>query len=134
MNLILTAIGILLLLVSLAGTSFGVYMATDPKTRGQGALFAVWWVSGVAAASGVLMRDVVTFAVGLLCLLVAGVVLAFEGGRQSPRRGERTTQWGEPWAATNARIPKRLQRRTGPGATDRLPVAVFADPARRAGF
>ena len=83
MNLFLSAIGILLLLVSLAGTLFGVYMATDPKTRGQGTLFAVWWVSGVAAASGVLMRDVVTFAVGLLCLLVAGVVLAFEGGRQS---------------------------------------------------
>jgi hypothetical protein len=82
-NLFLSAIGILLLLVSLAGTLFGVYMATDPKTRGQGTLFAVWWVSGVAAASGVLMRDVVTFAVGLLCLLVAGVVLAFEGGRQS---------------------------------------------------
>lgn len=37
----------------------------------------------MAAASGVLMRDVVTFAVGLLCLLVAGMVLAFEGGRQS---------------------------------------------------
>ena len=72
-----------MLVVSLAGTLFGVYMATDPKPRGQGTLFAVWWVSGVAAASGVLMRDVVTSAVGLLCLLVAGAVLAFEGGRQS---------------------------------------------------
>jgi hypothetical protein len=79
----LTAIGLLLLLVSLAGIFFGVYMATDPRTRGQGTLFAVWWVPGLAAASGVLMRDVVTFAVGLLCLLVAGAVLAFEGGRQS---------------------------------------------------
>ena len=83
MNAILTAVGLLLLLVSLAGISFGVYMATDPRTRGQGVLFAVWWVPGLAAASGVLMRDVVTFAVGLLCFLVAGVVLAFEGGRQS---------------------------------------------------
>lgn len=72
-----------MLLVSLAGIFFGVYMATDPRTRGQGVLFAVWWIPGLAAASGVLMRDVVTFAVGLLCLLVAGVALAFEGGRQS---------------------------------------------------
>ena len=79
----MTAIGLFLLLVSLAGIFFGTYMATDPRTRGQGTLFAVWWVPGVAAASGVLMRDVVTFAVGLLCFLVAGAVLAFEGGRQS---------------------------------------------------
>jgi hypothetical protein len=82
-SVILTVIGLLLLLVSLAGIFFGTYMATDPRTRGQGTLFAVWWVPGVAAASGVLMRDVVTFAVGLFCLLVAGAVLAFEGGRQS---------------------------------------------------
>ena len=79
----MTVIGLLLLLVSLAGIFFGVFMATDPQTRGQGTLFAVWWVPGLAAASGVLMRDVVTFTVGLLCLLVAGAVLAFEGGRQS---------------------------------------------------
>ena len=98
MNLILTAIGILLLLVSLAGTLFGVYMATDPKTRGQGTLFAIWWVSGVAAASGVLMRDVVTFAVGLLCLLVAGVVLAFEGGasEQAPGAAKERLNRGDP--------------------------------------
>jgi hypothetical protein len=79
----LTVIGLLLLLVSVAGIFFGVFMATDPKTRGQGTLFAVWWVPGLAAASGVLMRDVVTFAVGLLCFLVAGAALAFEGGRPS---------------------------------------------------
>ena len=79
----MTVIGLLLLLVSVAGVSFGVFMAADPKTRGQGTLFAVWWVPGLAAASGVLMRDVVTFAVGLLCFLVAGAALAFEGGRPS---------------------------------------------------
>jgi hypothetical protein len=82
-SVILTVIGLLLLLVSVAGIFFGIFMATDPKTRGQGTLFAVWWVPGLASASGVLMRDVVTFAVGLLCLLVAGAVVAFEGGRQS---------------------------------------------------
>jgi hypothetical protein len=82
-SVILTVIGLLFLLVSLTGIFFGIYMATDPRTRGQGVLFSVWWVPGLAAASGVLMRDVVTFAVGLLCLLVAGAVLAFEGGRPS---------------------------------------------------
>ncbi len=92
----MTAIGLLSLLVSLAGIFFGVYMATDPRTRGQGALFAVWWVPGLAAASGVLMRDVVTFAVGLFCLLVAGAVLAFEGGRQSkPPAGRKNDLSGE---------------------------------------
>jgi hypothetical protein len=77
----LSAIGTLLILASLAGVVFGVYMATNPKTREPGMLFAVWWVPAVAAASGVLMRDVVTFVVGFLCFLVAGAVFTFEGGR-----------------------------------------------------
>jgi hypothetical protein len=99
---ILTVIGTLLLLFSLSGMALGVYMAMDPKTRESGKLFAVWWVPGVAAASGVLMRDVVTFAVGTLCFLVAGAVFTFEDGMaRKPtikrtgraRRGpEKTTQ------------------------------------------
>ena len=80
MSSILTAIGTLLLLASLAGTVFGVYMAADTRTREAGKLFAIWWVPAVAAASGVLMRDVVTFVVGTLCFLVAGAVFTFEGG------------------------------------------------------
>ncbi len=93
MGFILTAIGTLLLLLSVAGISFGAFMAADPKTRGPGRLFALWWVPAVAAASGVLMRDVVTFAVGLLCFLVAGAVFILEGGstrRPSARRRART--------------------------------------------
>ncbi len=89
MTVILTAIGLLMLLVSLAGIAFGVYMSADPRTRGRGVLFAVWWVPAVAAASGVLMRDVVTFAVGLLCFLVAGAVFAFDDtarGKPTVRR------------------------------------------------
>ena len=81
MSPILTAIGILLLLTSVAGVTFGVYMAADNKTREAGKLFAIWWVPAVAAASGVLMRDVVTFTVGTLCFLVAGAVFTFENGR-----------------------------------------------------
>ena len=79
----MTTIGFLLLLVCLAGIAFGAYMAADTKTRAPGMLFSVWWVPGVAAASGVLMRDVVTFSVGLFCFLVAGALLAYEGGRHS---------------------------------------------------
>ena len=78
---VLTAIGTLLLLASLAGVAVGAYMAMDAKTRESGKLFAVWWVPAAAAASGVFMRDVVTFAVGVLCFLVAGAVFTFEGGR-----------------------------------------------------
>jgi hypothetical protein len=71
-SLILSAIGLLLLLPSLAAIAFGAFMAMDPKHREAGRFFAVWWVPGAAAASGVLMRDVVTFAVGSLCFLWRG--------------------------------------------------------------
>ena len=84
MSFILTAIGTLLLLLSLAGISFGVFMAADRNTREPGWLFALGWVPAVAASSGVLMRDAVTFTVGLLCFLVAGVVFVLEG--ESARR------------------------------------------------
>ena len=77
----MNVVGTLLLLAALVGVAFGAYMATDSKTRGQGKLFAVWWVPAAAAASGVFMRDVVTFSVGVLCFLVAGAVFTFEDGR-----------------------------------------------------
>jgi hypothetical protein len=80
-SFLLTATGSLLLLASLAGVAIGAYMAMDPKTRESGKLFALWWVPAAAAATGVFMRDVVTFSVGVLCFLVAGAVFTFEGGR-----------------------------------------------------
>jgi hypothetical protein len=80
-SFILTAIGLLLLVGALAGIALGIFMALDPKTRGSGKLFAIWWVPALAAASGVLMRDVVTFAVGIFCFLVAGVVIVLEDRR-----------------------------------------------------
>jgi hypothetical protein len=83
-SFILTAIGLLLLVVALAGIALGIYMAVEPKTRASGRLFAIWWVPGVAAASGVLMRDVVTFAVGIVCFIVAGAVIVLED--RSPRK------------------------------------------------
>ncbi len=89
---ILTVIGTLLLLASLAGVAFGVYMAADPKTRESGKLFAVWWVPAAAAASGMFMRDVVTFTIGTLCFLVAGAVFTFEDGRAQTPAVKRTDE------------------------------------------
>ena len=75
----------MLLVISLAGVALGVYMATDERNREPGVLFAAWWVSGVAGAVGVVMRDGVTFLVGSLCFLVAGAVFVLAGGaRRTP--------------------------------------------------
>ena len=84
MSSILTAIGLLLLVVALAGIALGIFMAVEPKTRESGRLFAIWWVPGLAAASGVLMRDMVTFAVGTVCFLIAGAMIVLEDRR--PRK------------------------------------------------
>jgi uncharacterized membrane protein len=83
---ILTATGFLLLVVALLCVGLGIYMAVEPKTRASGKLFAIWWVPGLAAASGVLMRDVVTFTVGSVCFLIAGAVMVFEDSR--PRKSQ----------------------------------------------
>jgi hypothetical protein len=84
-SFILTGIGTILLLGSLAAICFGVFMAMDAKNRDAGRYFAVWWVPAAAASSGVLMRDVVTFTVGLLCFLVAGAAFGLQGAaRRKP--------------------------------------------------
>jgi hypothetical protein len=80
-SFILTAIGLLLLVVALAGVALGIYMAVDPRTRESGGLFAIWWVPVLAAASGVLMRDIVTFSVGIVCFVIAGAVIVLQDGR-----------------------------------------------------
>jgi hypothetical protein len=103
-NIILTAIGTLLLLLSLAAICFGVFMAMDPKNRDAGRFFAVWWVPAAAAASGVLMRDVVTFAVGSLCFLVAGAVFAFQA--RTPGRRPATKRTREGRRGTSGEIEK----------------------------
>ena len=86
-----------MLVASLAGIALGIFMALDPKTRESGRLFAIWWVPGVAAACGVLMRDVVTFTVGVVCFLVAGGVIFFEDRRpRKPDVREKTEPAREP--------------------------------------
>lgn len=74
----------------MAAIVFGVFMAMDPKNRDSGLFFAAWWVPGAAAATGVLMRDVVTFAVAALCFLVAGTAFALGSGTYGKPSVKRT--------------------------------------------
>jgi hypothetical protein len=109
-SIVLTAIGTLILLLSLAGVLFGVYMSTHPKTRQAGKLFAVWWVPTVAAAAGVFMRDAVTFVVGLVCFLIAGGILLLENSRSERPTARRKGSARRPSSARTTR-----ENRTGKG-------------------
>lgn len=111
MSFLLSVIGFVMLAASLAGIVFGVFMAISSKTSAAGKYFALWWIPGAAAASGVIMKDIVTFAIGFACFCVAGAVFGLEarraGGAKRPvsrkksRKAERTTAENE----------KRSQRR-----------------------
>lgn len=92
MSFLLTATGVVLLIVSLLGVVFGVYMSTHPRSRESGLLFAGWWIPAVGASLGVLLRDPVTFTVGLLCFLVAGTafILTNSGRKSQSARGGRS--------------------------------------------
>ena len=90
-SIILTAIGLLLLAVSIGGVALGLYMAAGKRTRRRGQLFAVLWVPALAASTGVLMRDIVTFTVGLLCFLIAGTVFALQGDVPNEPPADRKT-------------------------------------------
>jgi hypothetical protein len=79
-SIVLSVIGVLLLLVCLAGIALGLYMASENKNREAGLLFAVCWVPAAAGAAGVAMRDWVTFLVGMICFLVAAAVFVVFGG------------------------------------------------------
>ena len=118
MSFVLAAIGLLLLVISLSGIALGLYMAADRRTRSRGRLFAVLWVPALAASSGVLMRDVVTFAVGLLCFLVAGTVFALQAiSHTSPRQAQRKTRPEAPQEPASS-IPKRQPKKTKPAARE----------------
>ena len=117
LTLLLVVIGLLLLLLSLAVVAFGVYMALDERHRERGIFLAVWWVPAVAASIGILMRDSVTFTVGVLCFLVAGTALVLDlrgtrkPARQRPARQKPTGQ--EPVGQEPAEQRPARSRRTG---------------------
>ena len=117
LTLLLVVIGLLLLLLSLAVFAFGVYMALDERHRERGIFLAVWWVPAVAASIGILMRDSVTFTVGVLCFVVAGTALVLDlrgtrkPARQRPVRQKPTGQ--EPAGQEPAEQRPARSRRTG---------------------
>ena len=88
MSFLLAFAGALLLLLSLAGVALGLFMALGNRTREPGLYFALWWTPAVAAAAGILMADLPTFAIGAFCFVVAGAAFALE--RHNARRRARS--------------------------------------------
>ncbi len=117
LTLLLVVIGLLLLLLSLAVFAFGVYMALDEHHRERGIFLAVWWIPAVAASIGILMRDSVTFTVGVLCFVVAGtaLVLDLRGTRRPVRQrlGRQRPLGQEPTRQDPAEQSPLRSRRTG---------------------
>jgi hypothetical protein len=117
LTLLLVVIGLLLLLLSLAVFAFGVYMALVERHRERGIFLAVWWIPAVAASIGILMRDSVTFAVGVLCFVVAGtaLVLDLRGTRRPVRQrlGRQRPLGQEPTRQDPAEQTPLRSRRTG---------------------
>lgn len=110
LTLSLVIAGLLLLLLSLAGVAFGVFMALDPRNREAGAFFAIWWVPGVAAALGILMRDSVTFTIGVICFIIAGVALVVERrGAKRDSKSRRPGFTGAKKRPVQERAKRRLQ-------------------------
>jgi hypothetical protein len=108
-SFLLGLVGALLLLATLAGVAFGIFMSMFPNTRRAGAYFALWWVSGAAAAAGVLMRDPVTFAVGLVCFCLSGAAYAAAGGGR--RSGGRSRRAASEKTTRENRARRDAQRR-----------------------
>jgi hypothetical protein len=112
LTLLLVVIGLLLLLLSLAVFAFGVYMALDERHRERGIFLAIWWIPAVAASIGILMRDSVTFTVGVLCFVVAGTALVLDlRGTRRPSRQRPLGQ--EPTRQDPAEQSPLRSRRTG---------------------
>jgi hypothetical protein len=122
LTLLVVVIGLLLLLLSLAVVAFGAYMV----------FLAVWWIPAVAASIGILMRDLVTLTVGVLCFVVAGaaLVLDLRGTRKPTRqRPARRPPGREP--ARQEEPPEQRpvsNRRIGTGSTRK---ATFYESAKR---
>lgn len=110
---LLSALGVLLLLPTLAGVALGIYMASGRRTRGQGMLFALWWMPAAAAAVGMIMHDPVTFLVGIFCFVVAGAALAIErgAGRKPGGRGGKRGAGDDETSGSLSRLSERTTQR-----------------------
>lgn len=116
LTLLLVVVGLLLLLLSLAGLAFGVFMAFDERNREQGIFFAIWLVPAVAASLGIVLRDWVTFTIGALCFVIAGAALALER-HGSKGQARRTSPASANAGAKKKRpVPEKAQRSPWAGA------------------
>lgn len=109
MGALITFVGILVGLVSLGGLVLGLFMAVDRRTREPGLLFALWWTPALATAAGILMRDPVTFFVGIFCFVVSGLAVYFE--RASARKDAKAKRFSDSERTTSQDIQTR--NRTG---------------------
>ncbi len=120
MAFLLTVVGALLLLLSLAGVALGLYMVFYHRSREPGVFFALWWTPAVAAAGGILMRDPVTFTIGAFCFVVAWVALTLERRRfRGPARVSKTPSRG-----AEKRPPSVEAERWFPESVERLSKRV----------
>lgn len=124
MSFLLTVLGVLLLLASLAGVAFGLFMAFDPRTREPGLYFALWWTPAAATAAGILMRDPATFTIGAICFFIAGIAFALErrGSLQRPVRRDKRTR---PRDAGKRSPVKETQHRPSGTEKPRFPEATM---------
>ena len=120
LTFLLVVVGLLLLLLSLAGLGFGVYMAFDERNREQGIFLAIWLVPAVAASLGIVLRDWVTFTIGALCFVIAGAALALERHGSKEKLRSRRTGPASPNADANAGAKKK---RPLPEKPQRYPLA-----------
>ena len=120
LTLLLVVVGIVLLLLSLAGVAFGVFMAFDERNRERGVFFAIWLVPAVAASLGIVLRDWVTFVVGALCFVIAGAALALErhGSKEQPK--SRRTSPANAGAKKERPLSEKPQRSPRAGAEQLL--------------
>lgn len=111
-TLLLMLLGLLLLVLSLGGVALGSFMALERRNREPGVFFAIWWVPGVAASLGIIMRDSVTFVVGAVCFVVAGVAFAVgvRGARSGAQRETRSKKTGST-GTKNLPLHERAKRR-----------------------
>jgi hypothetical protein len=111
LSLLLTLLGVLLLLASLAGVALGLFVAARRGMRRLGLFFALWWMPAAAASVGVIMRDPVTFVVGVCCFVVGGVALSLERRAGRPPTKKAHSVFDPSERTTQKRIRTRTQQR-----------------------